>query len=380
MSEHFRQRKTGSRLWEGRQQVDGRTVSVYAPTEAEAKRKLRDAVRTLEAGGKVPDQRRTTGQWLDTWLDTSVRPHLRPQTIASYEAVVKLYLKPHIGRVPIVKLSLDDIGVMMAALAKQPRKRAKPGLPPAHLSVRTQRYTLSILRAALNRAVEADVVTRNVARLYRPPRAEKPERRPFTPQQVATLFAYAADKAIGPLLIVSAATGMRQGEALALRWEDVDLDAGILRVQHTLNPHTHQLAATKTAMSRREVHLPAVAAAALREQRRRQLEDRLRAGRRWHDSGYVFATSIGTAQDARNVVRQYHAACEHLGLPDLPWHHLRHFAATALLAAGEDLFTVSRILGHTSVATTASFYGHVQPEALRGAASRMDALLTAAGT
>jgi integrase len=137
-----------------------------------------------------------------------------------------------------------------------------------------------------------------------------------------------------------------------------------------------ELAPTMTERSRRTVHLPSAAMAALREQRRRQLEERLRVARRWHDRGLVFASAVGTPLDARNVIRRYHAARERLGLPDVPWHHVRHFAATAYLEAGEDLFVVSRILGHTSVATTASFYGHVQPVMLRGSAERMDELMT----
>ena len=94
-----------------------------------------------------------------------------------------------------------------------------------------------------------------------------------------------------------------------------------------------------------------------------------------------FSTAIGSAMDARDVTRRYHAAREALGLPDVPWHHLRHFAATALLEAGEDLFVVSRILGHQSVATTASFYSHVQPSMLKRSADRMDEVMRrASGT
>jgi integrase len=112
----------------------------------------------------------------------------------------------------------------------------------------------------------------------------------------------------------------------------------------------------------------------LHERRRQHLEDRLAAGRRWHGDRFVFSSSIGTALDARNVIRRYQAIRERAGLPNVPWHHLRHFAATALLEAGEDLFVVSRILGHTSVATRAGFYGHVQPAMLRRSADRMDEL------
>jgi integrase len=107
----------------------------------------------------------------------------------------------------------------------------------------------------------------------------------------------------------------------------------------------------------------------------------MRAGRRWHDEGYVFTTEVGTAMDARDVTRRYHAARESLELPNVPWHHLRHFVATALLEDGDDLLTVSRILGHQSVATTASFYSHLQPSMLKRSADRMDDVMRrASGT
>ena len=180
-------------------------------------------------------------------------------------------------------------------------------------------------------------MTRNVAKLVARRRGP-PERHPFTPEQMAALFAATYDDPIGPLLVLSASTGLRQGEALALRWEDVDLEAGTLGAPHARPAH-RRVAATKTERSGRTIHLPAGAVGALREQRRRQLRDRLRSGRQWKDDGYVFATMLGTAKDARNVVAAItqHARCwgSHV-----PWHHLRHFAATALLADSEDLFLV----------------------------------------
>jgi integrase len=169
--------------------------------------------------------------------------------------------------------------------------------------------------------------------------------------------------------------------ALALRWEDVNLDTGILQVSHTLDPRTHEIGAMKTELSRRTIHLPALGLAALREQRRQQLDDRLRAGRKWQGLGYTFASRVGTPLDTRNVDRRYHAAREAFDLPSVPWHHPRRFAATALLEAGEELFVVSRILGHANIATTASFCSHVHPSMLRTLGGRMDDLMRkASGT
>ena len=140
-------------------------------------------------------------------------------------------------------------------------------------------------------------------------------------------------------------------------------------------PATHELAPTKTERSRRTIALPTRALAALREQRRRQLEARLAAGRKWRDTGLVFATPLGTPMDASSIVHAYHAATDRLGLPRRPWHSLRHFAATAMLEAGADLYTVSRMLGHSSISTTANVYGHITPATLKRTAELMDAKL-----
>src|SRR5919197_5488015 len=131
----------------------------------------------------------------------------------------------------------------------------------------------------------------------------------------------------------------------------------------------------KTDRSRRPIALPSRAMAALREQRRRQLEARLAAGRRWTDTDLVFTTPLGTPMDASSIVHAYHAATDRLGLPRRPWHSLRHFAATAMLEAGADLYTVSRMLGHASISTTANVYGHITPATLRRSAELMDAAL-----
>ena len=135
---------------------------------------------------------------------------------------------------------------------------------------------------------------------------------------------------------------------------------------------TRRLALAKTERFRRTIVLPAVALAALREQRRRQLEERLAVGPRWQDGGLVFTSSVGTALDARDVTRRYHHHREGLGLPNVRWHHLRHAWATMLFEAGENLCAVSRVLGHASIATTASFHSHVRPSMLRRFADRMD--------
>jgi integrase len=168
---------------------------------------------------------------------------------------------------------------------------------------------------------------------------------------------------------------MRKGELLALRWQDVDLDAGRLTVRHTLRLGTRELAEPKTERARRTLRLGSDTVVALREHRRQQLEERLAAGRCWVDGDFVFATTIGTPLDSRNGTKAFQRTLKRAGLPHQRFHDLRHACATLLLEDGEELGVVSRILGHSQIATTADVYAHLTPAMLERSAARMDAIL-----
>jgi len=155
----------------------------------------------------------------------------------------------------------------------------------------------------------------------------------------------------------------------------VDLDAGYLQVRHTLQEGARVLAETKTERSKRTLPLSLSASSALREQRRRQLEARLAAGRRWHDADYVFTTAFGTPLDGRNVTHELQAALQRAGLPRQRFHDLRHAYATLMLEDGEDLAVVSRSLGHSNLSTTADTYAHITPAMQTRSAARMDRIL-----
>ncbi len=170
---------------------------------------------------------------------------------------------------------------------------------------------------------------------------------------------------------------LRRGEALGLRWTDVDLDTSTLKVRTSLQrvDGRLQLVEPKTARSRRTIALPQSAIIALRHHRVRQLQERLLAGQRWHDTGMVFTTTIGTPLDPRNVYRHFQRALAEAGLPQKRFHDLRHTCATLLLAQGVHPRGVMDILGHSQIALTMDTYSHVIPALQREAAGRMDALL-----
>ena len=175
------------------------------------------------------------------------------------------------------------------------------------------------------------------------------------------------------------ALGLRQGEALGLQWEDVDLESGTLRVRHTLQrvDGAPQLMEPKSARSRRTIAMPSVAVRALREHRTRQLQERLWAGSRWQKSDYVFTSTIGTPLYSRPTTQRFQRILTAAGLPRVTFHSLRHACASFLLAQGVSPRVVMETLGHSQFSTTMDIYAHVMPAMQRDAAERMDALLAA---
>jgi len=192
-------------------------------------------------------------------------------------------------------------------------------------------------------------------------------------------LAVATEYRIGALVALATTTGLRQVELLGLEWRDIDWDASTLTVRRSLAlawGGGRELAETKTGRSRRTVHIPELALEALRREQREQLAAKLAAGDAWQDqAGLVFTDSIGRPLYRTAVHRAFHQLLEAAGVPSIPFHGLRHSAATALLAAGVPLRVVSDVLGHAGITITADFYAHVERSLRRDAAEAMDRTL-----
>jgi integrase len=205
----------------------------------------------------------------------------------------------------------------------------------------------------------------------------RPEVKPFTPDEARLFLEVIRGDRLEALYSVALAVGLRQGEALGLRWGDIDLNSGTLRVRSALQwlygkPHFVE---PKTERSRRSIALPRVAIDALRPHRTRQFEERLIAGSSWQEHGLVFATTVGSPIHPRNLVRHFHRTLEKAGLPKKRFHDLRHTCASLLLAQGVQPRVVMEILGHSQISLTMDTYSHVIPALTREAANHMDAIL-----
>lgn len=221
------------------------------------------------------------------------------------------------------------------------------------------------MHRALKRALRWGLVPRNVAEAVDPPKVPKKEVTPLSPEQARLFLDAARGDRLEALYVLAIHTGMRQGELLALRWDDVDLDAGVLRVR-----------GTKTARSRRSVRLSQRALQALQGHLERQLEEDIdRVGSMWQENGLVFATEIGTPLNSHNLTqRSFRPLLSRAGLPQVWFHDLRHTAATYLLSKGTHAKYVQALLGHSTVSITLDTYSHVLPQMDDGIADAMDDL------
>jgi integrase len=352
-------------LWEARWRTpDGRRHSLYAKTRAEVSERLRAALVAADHGISPVRQQTTVGAWLDEWIATSVTGRLRPRTVESYSGTVRLYLKPALGKIPLARLQPDHVARMLRDLTAR-----------GDLSPTTVRYAGVILRNALGRALKTGKVLRNVATLVDLPRRARFQLEPLSRDEIRTFLQSIRGERFEPIYVLAIATGMRQGELLALRWTDVDLDSGTVTIRHTLELRTRALAEPKTENARRTLRIGTEALAVLRDHRRRQVAERLSAGPAWQDGDFVFTTSRGTALDSANVTRRFQASLDHAGLPRQRFHDLRHACATLLLEQGEGLGVVSKMLGHSTVSTTLDVYGHLTPAMTQLVADRMDLII-----
>ena len=344
----------------------GQRRYVYGRTRTEVAKKLAEVAQQRDSGLPAPLGRETIASFLADWLEGQ-RSQLRPKSWKRHEEHIRIHIVPVIGSVALRRLTPQHLNHLYA-------NRLAAGL-----SAVSVHHIHGTVHRALVHAVRWGLVTRNVADLVDPPRMERREMTVLGVEQVRGLLDAARDGPIEAIIAVAISTGLRRGELLALRWRDVDLDLGVLRVVGTLQRgYDRQLviSETKTARSRRQVELSGLAVDALRRHRAKQTELRLMLGDEWHDHELVFPNAIGKPQDGSHLLLgQFVPLLKRSGLPRIRFHDLRHTAATLLLGRGVHPKIVSEMLGHTTIGITLDLYSHVTPTMHREAARTMDELL-----
>jgi integrase len=339
-----------------------RRKDVYGKTRKEVVEKLQALQRAHAAG--MTFSKLTVKAFLEQWLEQTVKRKNRVRTYDKYAQDIEHHLTPALGHHQLAKLTPSHV----QALLNQ--------LEDAGLSHRSIRNVRAVLRCALNQALRFGYVTRNVATLVDVPGGVTFQPVPIDEAQAQRLIEATRGHRFEVLFRFALGLGLRKGEILGLRWEDVDLAAATMRISGSLQRQRGKLerSATKTDASIRTIALPPTLLAMLRKHRERQEQLRIVA-RRWTDSGLVFTSSVGTAIEPSDLSREFKKVLKQAGLPEnLRFHDLRHACATLLIVMGVHPRVVMEILGHSQIGTTMNIYAHVLPRVQREAVTGLDAL------
>jgi integrase len=322
----------------------------------------------------VEPTRQTVGGFLRDWVP-AIEATVRAGTWRSYRTNMERHVIPRIGHVPLRQLGPAHLNALYAQLLRSGRHDGNGGLSP-----RTVRYTHTILHRALRDAVRWGILSRNPADLADPPRHQRPTLSVWTAEELRTFLRSTGDDRLHALWVTLAMTGLRRGEALALRWADIDFNRRRVSISRSLTSAGGKLtfAEPKTARSRRSLAVDSDTLGELRTHRRRQLEERVAWAGPHDDADLVFARDDGSPLRPDSVSRRFIELAKAAGVPRIRVHDLRHTHATLALEAGVNPKVVSERLGHSSVAFTLDVYSHVVPALDEEAANRVARLITGA--
>lgn len=314
-----------------------------------------------ERGSGIEPDRITVGEWLDTWIKAA---ELKPYTLRGYEGYIRNWLKPHLGDVRLQKLSSTHIRAMVAAMTEA-------GKSPA-----TIRQCKAILGRALTVAERDRLVTRNVAKHVETPKVRSTPHAILAPEQATAVINAASDAQQQARLVLALMVGLRQGEALGLRWGDVTLcapdaehQAGVIVVSRSVAFVKGEVVeqTTKSSNSDRTIHIGAAATTALRRWR----------GEQWDEAAWVFPGSGEDPLAPWVDFDNWQDACRRAGVPVVPLHGARGTLETTLILAGVPVTDSAAMLGHDQV-TALRHYARVTAASQQALAGRVDELFSGA--
>jgi integrase len=325
----------------------------YGTTREQVARKLARALARHQQGYEFANERLTVEQFLGRWLEAK-QGTVSLGTWRRYEELVRLHVNPRIGKRRLARLKPDQLQSFYTELQ-------------ANRSPATVLKVHRMLHSAFKLAVRWDAMPQNITELVlAPPTRQRHEFDTFTAEQARSLLKAVQGDRLEALYVLAITTGMRQGELLGLRWQDVDLQRRRLQLVRQL----------KTRQSRRAVVLPELAATALVDHHDRQAAEREQQGAGWEEHGLVFPNTVGGPLDPHNLrQRSFFPLLDRAGLPRIRFHDLRHSCATLLLSEGVHPKIVSDLLGHSQIGITLDLYSHVTVTMQAVAAEAMGRLL-----
>jgi integrase len=378
MSGHIRRR--GKRSWElkfeiGPDPVTGARRIRYASfkgTRREAGAKLAELIASIGKGEYVDASKVTVAAYVRSRIEQwRTAEEISPKTRERYLQLLANQIAPHLGATLIQKLTVADIENWHTTLKIKGRKDGKP------ISNRTIGHAHRVLSKALRDAVRYNQAIKNVATLEGAPKVSAREMVILTEDQIGQVLRHFESRpTLHPIVALALSTGARRGELLALRRQDINLNAGQVRIERALEQTRGSIRVKqpKTAHSRRTIAIPPWIIAELRAHMARQQELRLKLGQgRAPDGALLFPRWDGAIRSPYSLTQKFRDAMKKLKLAEVTFHSLRHTHASQLIASGMDVLTVSRRLGHASPAITLTVYGHLFANTDARAAEIMEA-------
>ena len=370
---NLRKRKDGR--WEGRYTAGcdpetGKAIykNVLGKTQAEAKAKLKQAIEEAKGLDAAKVGRYTIGQWMDVWFEHYAKVKVRPSSHQTYRGYIDNHIKPNIGKIPLEKLTSLELQKFYKKLLEKGRvDRLESRNQAKGLSPKTVWNIHQIISSAMKLAQEQKLIASNPAEGCALPRMGHQEMKTLPVEQLHSFLREAKDSGVFELYYLELATGLRRGELLGLKWEDIDLERGDLRVRRQIARINVEVveAPLKTKNAYRTLPLAEDTVSILLEQKKKV------AGSPW-----VFPSSTGGPISPDSVLHMLHRVLKRAGLPRIRFHDLRHTFATLALQNGVDVKTVSGMLGHFSAGFTLDTYAHVTTASQRQAAKTMGSVLS----
>lgn len=352
-----------ARVTTGRDPGTGKQIqrSFTGKTQREVREKMQAAAVAVNQGTYTAPQKMTVGQWLDVWASDYLGA-VKPATAASYKSQIKNHIKPALGAVQLSALHAHTVQRCVNGLE---------GYAPA-----TVRQAYKVLHNALEKAVELDYIPRNPAAKCTLPRMEQKEIKPFDDEQTAALLQTVKGGRLEYIVRVALFTGLRMSELLGLTWDAVDFDKGMIAINKQLARPEHRKAGlfiSPKSGKARTITPAASVFAALNAQRRRQIENQLRAGTLWDNAhNLIFTNETGGPLCQHSVTDWFSAAAASAGLEGARFHDCRHTYAVNAIRAGDNIKAIQSNLGHATAAFTLDRYAHFTEQLQRDSAARME--------
>lgn len=358
----YRQKSTGK--WGGSITLEnGKRKYFYGKTQKEVQDKINEALYEQQRGMLATGSNATMQEYLEDWLEKTHKHTVRLGTYLNYQKLLRNYLVPGLGKVKLQKLTAPQVQAFYSA-------KLQEGLSP-----KTVTNIHGFLHKALDNAVRWNIVSRNVCDAVTPPRVPRKELNFLTQDQAATLLQEVKAHKLEALLTVAITTGLRRGELLALRWQDINFELGTIQVKRAVSYHQvygYVESEPKTSRSRREIMLASFVVEVLTKHQQQQKEQRLAADSDWTDKNLVFTNATGDFYSPSTLVKAFRRFLKKVGLPHMRFHDLRHSAATILLTMKVHPKVVQEILGHSQITTTMDIYSHAMPSMQSEATEQWD--------